>query len=240
MMMRGKEKKKYVTAMFNDIADRYDLLNHLLSLGIDYYWRYRAIGLLEVQKEHLVLDLASGTGDLAVATVKKSGAKVIGLDIAQKMLLAGQEKIRKKKLADKIAFVCGDGENMPFKDAVFDRSMIAFGIRNMGDMPKALSELHRTLKPGGRLMVLEFSLPAFVPLRKLYLLYFKMMLPLIGKLISGHADAYSYLPESVENFPTQKEFSALMSTAGFLNVRYKNFTFGICTAYIGDKSKSEA
>jgi demethylmenaquinone methyltransferase/2-methoxy-6-polyprenyl-1,4-benzoquinol methylase len=234
-MIQGKEKKKYVTAMFNDIAERYDLLNHLLSLGIDYYWRYRAIGLMRIKKEHLVLDLASGTGDLAIATVKKSGAKVVGLDIAHKMLTAGFEKIRRKGLEDKISFVCGDGEKMPFREKSFDRAMIAFGIRNMGDMPAALGELFRVLKENGKLMILEFSLPSFPLLRKLYLLYFKLMLPIIGKIISGHAEAYSYLPESVENFPSQREFSQLMAQTGFSDVYYKNFTFGICTAYIGNK-----
>jgi len=233
--MQGNEKKKYVKGMFNDIAENYDLLNHLLSMGADFYWRKRAIQLMEISDDHLILDLATGTGDLAIAAAKKSKCNIIGLDIAFNMMLPAREKIQKKGLSDRIAFVCGDGENMPFKDDVFDRGMIAFGIRNMGNISQALNELNRVLKKKGRLMVLEFSTPQIPLFRELYALYFKLTLPLIGKIISGHADAYSYLPESVSNFPAKREFMGLMADAGFIDIRHKNFTFGICTAYLGVK-----
>ena len=234
-MENSLEKKLLVKAMFNDIAGKYDFLNHFLSLGFDFHWRSRAIHMMDLRDGQIVLDLATGTGDLALSAVKKRNVSVIGVDIALKMLQIGQEKVIRKKQTDKISFVCGDGEKLPFEDEIFDRAMIAFGIRNMENIELALKEINRTLKQGGRLMVLEFSLPTSVLMKNLYLIYFKFMLPILGRLVSGHPDAYSYLPESVEKFPAQSEFKLIMEKSGLAKVNYQNFTFGVCTAYIGIK-----
>lgn len=234
-MEQNKKKKYYVHRMFNSIATKYDFLNHFLSLGMDFYWRFRSIRMLKLEKGNLVLDLASGTGDLSISALNKEDVTIVAADIAMNMLVTAQKKINKKKLSQKISFLCADGENLPFQDNVFDRAMIAFGIRNMEDIDKALRELCRTLKVGGLLLILEFSLPSRPFIKKLYLSYFKLLLPLLGRLISGHPDAYSYLPASVENFPSRQSFIVQMRNSGFDEITYKKFTFGICTAYIGVK-----
>ena len=234
-MVTSTEKKQLVRAMFNDIAEKYDFLNHFLSLGFDFYWRKKAIRMMQLEEGQIVMDLATGTGDLALSAVKTSKVSVIGVDIALKMLQIGFEKIVKKKKTDRISFLCADGENLPFKNSIFDRAMIAFGIRNMANIEVALGEMSRTLKDNGRVMILEFSLPENFLMKKIYLAYVKLILPLLGRIISGHPEAYSYLPGSVERFPSQSEFISMMQNSGFSQVHHQKFTFGICTAYIGSK-----
>ena len=232
---RGKERKDYVRFMFNSIAHRYDFLNHFLSAGVDIYWRKKAIAKLNVDENALVLDLASGTADLAIETVRQKQCKVIATDIAQRMLVFAKDKLRKKNLENNIGLVNGDGENLPFKENDFDALTIAFGIRNMGSIPAALAEMFRILNAGGQAVILEFSLPVNSLFRTAYMFYFKNILPLIGKLVSKDRQAYSYLPASVEKFPEIGEFSNWMSEAGFRNIKYWKLLNGVAVIYKGIK-----
>jgi demethylmenaquinone methyltransferase/2-methoxy-6-polyprenyl-1,4-benzoquinol methylase len=233
--MADPGKKSKVTMMFNGIAHRYDFLNHFLSFGMDFIWRKKAIRKMGIQPGEQILDLATGTGDLAISSLKYAPAKIIGLDISYNMLHFGQKKLERRNLTDKISLICGDGENMPLRNGQFDHAMIAFGIRNMGNLPAALSELHRVLKDDGKLMILEFSTPDNTFFRKLYFFYFRIILPVLGRVISGHKEAYSYLPASVQNFPDRPTFIALLKETGFARVDTEIYTFGICTAYFCHK-----
>ncbi len=232
---QGIERKKYVRTMFNAIAHRYDLLNHLLSFGIDIYWRGKTISFLRAERDALILDLACGTGDLAVTAVQRNKCRVVGVDIALQMLHIGRGKLAKKHLLHRIDLLNGDGEQLPFKDASFDGAMIAFGIRNMGDMDMAMKEVHRILKEDAPFVVLEFSLPTFALFRIIYLWYFKHILPFIGRMISGDSGAYSYLPESVDNFPGIREFRHHLSKTGFNDLQHRKLLNGIAVIYRGKK-----
>jgi demethylmenaquinone methyltransferase/2-methoxy-6-polyprenyl-1,4-benzoquinol methylase len=228
-------KKEQVAAMFDSISPKYDLLNHLLSLGIDIYWRKKAIQLLKESKPRTILDIATGTGDFAIEALQLKPEKVIGVDISEGMLAIGREKIKKLKLEDKIELRTGDSEKLLFEDNYFDAVIVSFGVRNFENLHKGLSDMCRVLKSGGTCIVLEFSKPSSFPFKQLYNFYFKRILPLIGKVISKDNSAYHYLPESVQAFPDGKEFISIFEKAGFQSTKCIPLTFGISTIYIGKK-----
>ena len=217
--------------MFNSIAHRYDFLNHFLSAGIDYSWRKKAIRLLGQSGPATILDVATGTADLAIEAVKLNPQHITGIDIAEDMLAIGREKIKKKNLSGIITLETGDSEDLRFEDQSFDAAMVAFGVRNFENLEKGLSEMLRVLKPGGMVMVLEFSKPTKFPVRQLYNFYFRYILPAMGRLISGDRGAYTYLPESVGAFPAGAEFLAILEKVGFTGGKHVPLTFGIASIY---------
>jgi demethylmenaquinone methyltransferase/2-methoxy-6-polyprenyl-1,4-benzoquinol methylase len=236
----GNNHKDTIGSMFDDIAFRYDFLNHLLSFGIDHFWRRKAIKVIsETHRNPKILDVATGTGDLAIAAIRLDPVHITGIDISQKMLESGNKKILKRGLSGKIDLIPGDSENMPFSDNNFDVAMVAFGVRNFSDRLKGLSEMNRVLNEKGMAMVLEFSRPDRFPFRQMYYFYFKTLLPVIGKLFSRNSIAYSYLLDSVMQFPDNERFMTLMQNAGFFNVRYKKLTGGIACIYTGFKSPKQ-
>ena len=229
---------RQVQKMFSDIAPRYDLLNRLLSCGQDQYWRKRAVTRLSPQSGERFLDIATGTADVAleiIRNVPKGAVQVVGMDFSEKMLELARQKIDSLDKANSIQLECGSAESLPFEDNSFDGTTTAFGIRNFFDIGRSLREMHRVLKPGGRCVILEFSLPRNPILNALYRFYFEWLLPKVGRLISKHPSAYTYLPETVAVFPVRKEFSSLMQQAGFMNVTYKELTLGIVILYTGIK-----
>lgn len=228
-------RKQEVQTMFNHIAGRYDLLNHLLSMGIDKSWRRKLIRLMAQDKPLRILDLATGTADLAIAAVKINPDSITGTDIAEEMLAIGQEKVNKLGLRDKISLIKADSENLPFKNAEFDAAMVAFGVRNYENLPNGLAEMCRVLKPGSRAFILEFSKPQKFPVKQLFGFYSKFILPTIGRLVSKHSTAYSYLPESVAAFPQDDRFVEIMKEAGFSQAEFISLSFGITNLYIGKK-----
>jgi demethylmenaquinone methyltransferase/2-methoxy-6-polyprenyl-1,4-benzoquinol methylase len=221
--------------MFDRISHRYDLLNHLLSMNRDVAWRKRMSRHLPDRPDLKVLDLATGTADqlLSLYDSGKVGSGV-GIDLAEKMLEVGRRKIKQRGLESALELQIGDAENIPFDDNRFDAVSISFGIRNVIDVPHALSEMHRILNSEGRALILEFSLPKSRWIRSLYLIYFRKILPRLGGLISGDREAYQYLNDTVETFPYGEEFCRLMRDAGFDNVQAIPLTFGIATLYRGD------
>jgi len=223
--------------MFDRIARRYDLLNHLLSCGIDRRWRARVAGLLPSGENLHVLDLAAGTGDQLIA-LSGTGrvAQGVGLDLADHMLTVGRGKIRKRNLASTLSLQNGDAENLPFASDTFHAVSIAFGIRNMSDVHRTLSGMLRVLKPSGRALILEFSLPTRQAVRAAYLFYLRHLLPRLGAAISGDASAYRYLNETIETFPYGEAFCRIMSAVGFTGVSCTPLTAGIASIYQGDKS----
>ncbi len=233
----GPDKKQYVREMFDDISPRYDFLNHLLSFGVDYYWRRRLVNALPADLSRPVLDVAAGTGDVGIAIKKRHpNVVVVGLDYAFRMTCLCQTKVRSRGLED-FFVLQGDGEALPFPDHRFSALTIAFGFRNIGHYSRALAEFHRVLVPGGKLLILEFAEPTSKTLGALYRFYFKRILPRIGALFS-RSDAYRYLPESVEHFPPRAELTALMRTAGFNEVSIENLTFGTVTLATGVKKRT--
>jgi demethylmenaquinone methyltransferase/2-methoxy-6-polyprenyl-1,4-benzoquinol methylase len=224
-------KKEQVEEMFNQIAPRYDLLNSLLSLGIDRTWRKKAIRSIAAIKPQRILDVATGTGALAIEALSISPAHVTGVDIADDMLEAGRQKLVKLGLEEKITLVRGDSENLRFESGSFDAVTAAFGVRNFGNLQAGLNEMHRVLKRGGMIAILEFSTPRAFPFRQFYRFYFTYILPLFGGMISNSRKAYTYLPESVKHFPEGNEFTAYLVKAGFRETRSTPLTFGICTLY---------
>jgi demethylmenaquinone methyltransferase/2-methoxy-6-polyprenyl-1,4-benzoquinol methylase len=214
--------------MFDAIAPRYDLLNHVLSAGMDRGWRNRAIDALELTQQARVLDVCTGTGDLALAAVDRhGGASVIGVDFAAEMLRLGLNKVRAASLDRSIRLVRGDAARIPVGDATCDAATIGFGIRNVAEPERALAEIARILKPGGRLAILEFGQPRIPGIRTLYSWYFRYLLPLVGRLVSKHQSAYSYLPASVGTFPPPAEFAKILAATGFSHVQAVPLTFGI-------------
>lgn len=228
-------KKKQIKNMFDNIAPKYDFLNHFLSLGIDKIWRHRAIGLLKGLKSPRILDIATGTGDLAIASLRLKPHSVIGLDLSPQMLKVGEDKIRKKKLDHLISMVEGDSENLPFKDEEFDAATVAFGVRNFENLNAGLLEINRVLKPGGKFMVLEFSNPTAFPVKQLFKFYSSRILPWWGGLLSKDKAAYTYLPASVAAFPEGQAFVAELEKAGFTGERVWKQTFGVATIYFAHK-----
>ncbi len=221
--------------MFDNIAPRYDFLNHFLSFGIDKQWRRKAVKLIKPFKPSDILDVATGTGDFAIESLKTGAGKITGIDISEEMLAIGRAKIKSIGLDHKIELKTGDSENLEFDEAAFDATTVAFGVRNFENPGKGLSEIFRVLKPGGILCVLEFSRPRVFPVKQLYNLYSNHILPFLGRLISKDHSAYRYLPESVSQFPEGKEFIALLEKAGFTRVKEYRQTFGVATIYLGIK-----
>ena len=231
----GLGKKEQVALMFNNISPRYDLLNHLLSLGIDIQWRKKAIKLLNTIKPKTILDVATGTADFAIQSLSLNPEKVTGIDISDGMLEIGREKIKKKKLDNIITLENGDSENLQFKDNNFDAVIVAFGVRNFENLENGLASMHRVLKKGGKVVILEFSKPASFPFKQIYNFYFKSILPIIGNVISKDNSAYTYLPESVQAFPQGAIFLDILNKTGFNQTECIPLTFGICSIYTGIK-----
>jgi demethylmenaquinone methyltransferase/2-methoxy-6-polyprenyl-1,4-benzoquinol methylase len=237
-MYQISDKGRGVRQMFDDISDRYDLLNRVLSLGIDRRWRRFAVSQLSIPKNGLVLDIATGTCDVAleIAAQTDPSVKIIGEDFTQGMLVQGQAKLKQSPSGERIMLVNAPCEAIPHPDNCFDGVTIAFGIRNVVDREAGLREMVRVLKPGGRAVILEFSHPKNDFFRKIYYLYFRKVLPAIGGLLSKRS-AYQYLPDSVLDFPVQNDFAAMMTEAGFVRVQYVDLTYGIATVYVGNKPR---
>lgn len=235
--MKGP-KAETIRQLFDSIAKDYDKLNHILSLGVDKTWRKRALKWInDGEGDKSVLDIACGTGDFSIEIARHSGpgTKITGLDLSEGMLEVMRRKVEEAGLADRISSEQGNSESMRFADESFDRATIAYGIRNFENRELALKEILRVLKTGGRLVILELSVPSNAILRWFYCLYFTKVLPWIGGLVSGEKAAYSYLPASVLQFPGKEEWMETMRSCGFRNVSHKAFTFGICRMYIGEK-----
>lgn len=228
-------KKDQVAKMFNNISGRYDFLNQLLSLGIDKMWRKRAIGVLEPLKPKILLDVATGTGEFALEALKLNPDKIYGIDIADGMLDIGRKKILAKKVNATVELLHGDSENIPFGENKFDAATVAFGVRNFENLKRGLSEILRVLKPGGMVVILEFSKPTSFPFKQIYNFYFRFILPRIGSMVSHDKAAYTYLPKSVEAFPDGKDFLRILHDVGFKNTQCSSLTFGISSIYIGTK-----
>jgi demethylmenaquinone methyltransferase/2-methoxy-6-polyprenyl-1,4-benzoquinol methylase len=228
-------KREQVAEMFDNISPKYDLLNHLLSGGVDIYWRKRAIKLLRKQQPKVILDIASGTGDFAIEALSLNPQKVIGVDISEGMLAVGREKIKKLGKESIITLQSGDSENLSFTDNYFDAVIVSFGVRNFQNLLAGLTEMNRVMKSDGTCVVVEFSKPRSFPFKQLYNFYFKYILPLIGKTVSKDSAAYTYLPESVQAFPDGEAFLEIFKKAGFKNTKCIPLTFGICTIYTGQK-----
>jgi demethylmenaquinone methyltransferase / 2-methoxy-6-polyprenyl-1,4-benzoquinol methylase len=224
-------KKQQVENMFDGIAGKYDFLNRLLSFRIDVIWRNKVVNLLKKSKPQYILDVATGTADLAIALNKLNPQKIIGLDLSHNMLEVGRVKVADRKLSQTIELVKGDSENLPFDDASFDAVTVAFGVRNFEHLTKGLSEIHRVLKPGGQFIILEFSKVKTFPIKQFYHLYFRYITPLIGKLFSNDNKAYTYLPNSVQVFPEGEEMCVILQTTGFKNPVCKPLSFGISSIY---------
>jgi demethylmenaquinone methyltransferase / 2-methoxy-6-polyprenyl-1,4-benzoquinol methylase len=229
-------KKAAVESMFDSIAWRYDFLNHFLSFNIDRLWRKRVIKVISKSyKSPDILDVATGTGDLAIAAMKLNPAKITGIDISRKMLEIGQAKVKKKGYTDKIKLIPGDSERIPFGDNIFDVAMVAFGVRNFSDPLRGLSEMKRVIRNGGMIIVLEFSKPTAFPFEPVYNFYFRKMLPLFGRLFSKDNAAYRYLPDSVMKFPDNEEFLKLLVQAGCSDTHQLKLTGGVASIYTGIK-----
>jgi demethylmenaquinone methyltransferase/2-methoxy-6-polyprenyl-1,4-benzoquinol methylase len=222
-----------IAGMFDAIAPRYDLLNHLLSAGLDRRWRRRAIESLQLRRDARVLDVCTGTGDLAIAAVHGgSGARVVGLDFSDAMLRFGHDKLSAGGMHGRVRLLRADATAIPVRDAWADAATIGFGIRNVAEPERAIDEIRRVLKPGGRLAILEFGQPRIPGIRGLYAFYFRHVLPAIGRVISHHESAYSYLPASVGTFPPAAEFAGRLAAAGFSQVRAVPLTFGIVYLFV--------
>ena len=221
--------------MFDSISGRYDFLNHFLSLGIDHRWRKKAIDELRDLKPKHILDMATGTGDLAIAALKLNPEKITGVDLSEGMLSKGREKMKQRKLSDKIEMLKGDSEKILFPDNTFDACTVGFGVRNFEHLEAGLSEMYRVLKPGAKLVVLEFSKPKHFPVKNLYNFYFRAILPMWGRFISKNNNAYTYLPESVRHFPDGPAFLEKLKQSGFQQTTAKTLSFGICSIYTGIK-----
>jgi len=230
-----QNKKQQVSEMFNRIALTYDFLNHFLSAGIDRHWRKRAVKILGNIESKTILDVAAGTGDFSIEAAKCNPRKITGIDLSEKMLAVGRKKILKKKLEAVIKLVQGDCEALPFSDNNFDAVTVGFGVRNFMNPLKGLKEINRVLKPGGKLVVLEFSKPKNYFVSKVFNFYFRTFCPFIGGIISSDRKAYRYLQTSVADFPDGKEFLSLMETAGFSGTLQQKLTFGIASIYYGTK-----
>jgi demethylmenaquinone methyltransferase/2-methoxy-6-polyprenyl-1,4-benzoquinol methylase len=227
-------KKEEVAQMFDTISGRYDFLNRFLSLGIDKLWRLRLIKMLRQQKPNSVLDIATGTADLAILSARHA-KKVVGVDISEGMLAMGREKVEKRALGNIITLQYGDSENLQFADNSFDAITVAFGVRNFENLEKGLTEMCRVLKPGGMVYVLEFSRPRKFPVKQAYLFYFNNVLPRWGKVLSKDSAAYTYLPQSVKAFPDGEDFITILKKCGFVETNFKFLSNGIAALYTATK-----
>jgi demethylmenaquinone methyltransferase/2-methoxy-6-polyprenyl-1,4-benzoquinol methylase len=231
-----KDKRAAVESMFDSIAWRYDFLNHFLSFSIDRRWRKKAIKMIGTRYSHpRILDVATGTADLAIAAMRLAPEKITGIDISGNMLDIGREKISRKGFSGSIELIQADSENIPFEDNIFDVAMVAFGVRNFSDPLKGLMEMRRVLRKGGMVTVLEFSRPSGFPFRHIFNFYFLNILPFFGKLFSKDRSAYRYLPESVMKFPDNEIFLKMMLKAGYRDARQVRLTGGIASIYTGIK-----
>lgn len=228
-------KKEEVAEMFNNISKRYDFLNHFLSLGIDKIWRRKAINQLKEINPQRLLDIATGTGDFALAALKLNPKEIIGVDISEGMLNVGREKMKKKGVDNVIQLHLGDSEALPFEDAFFDALTVGFGVRNYENLERGLTDMLRVLRPGGKAVILEFSKPKAFPVKQIFGFYSKFLIPFWGKLISKDKRAYTYLPESVAAFPEGSDFLTIMTKIGYKDVKAKTVSGGIATIYSGIK-----
>ena len=229
-------KKEQVSQMFDNIAPYYDLLNRLLSLGIDTIWRKKAIQELKASNPKKILDVATGTADMTLEMIRQlQPEKIIGMDISREMLDIGVEKIKKKGFEHIVSLESGDSENLRYEDNTFDAVTVAFGVRNFENLEKGLSEMYRVLNKGGKVVVLEFSRPSIFPFKQLFNSYFKYILPTIGKITSKDPKAYRYLYESVQAFPDGKDFVSVLEKTGFNSNQCKRLSLGICSIYTGVK-----
>lgn len=231
-----QSKKEQVATMFNDIAGKYDFLNRFLSAGTDIGWRKKALKQLESIDTKKLLDVATGTADVAIMAAKQLKlTKIIGIDISDGMLDVGRQKIVKANLQNTIELLNGDSEAINFPDNTFDAVTVAFGVRNFEDLEKGLSEIKRVLKPTGKLVVLEFSKPILPGVKTMYNLYMKIITPTVGKMISKNKVAYAYLDESIQKFPEGKNFITILNNIGYTNTYSKKLSLGICSIYCGTK-----
>lgn len=226
-------KGKQVEAMFDGIAPTYDFLNHALSLGIDRGWRRKAIDKLGEHHPQTILDIATGTGDFAILSAQRiQPTKIVGADISEGMMKVGREKTEKAGLEHIITFQKEDCLNLSFADHTFDAVTVAYGVRNFQDLDAGLREMRRVLRPGGHLLIVELATPPHFPMKQLFWLYGHVMMPLIGRIVSGDSRAYTYLPATMEAFPQGEIMERILREAGFNNIYWKRFTFGICTMYL--------
>jgi len=228
-------KKAQVAQMFDNISKKYDFLNHFLSMGIDVGWRKKVVKIIGKQNPNSILDIATGTGDLAIMLADLKVSEIVGLDLSAGMLAVGTEKVKAKHLSKVIAMIQGDSENLPFEDNRFDAITVSFGVRNFENLTKGLSEILRVLKPQGKLVILEFSKPESFIMKHLYGFYSSVILPFLGKLISKDRSAYTYLPESVAAFPYGKAFNQILKNVGFNAIENQPVSFGIATIYSASK-----
>ncbi len=228
-------KKKQVEQMFDKISGSYDGLNRIISFGIDVKWREKVVALIASRKPENVLDIATGTGDLAINIARTSARQIVGLDISEGMLAVGRKKIAAENLDHKIQMIQGDSEEISFENNVFDAITVAFGVRNFENLEKGLSEIYRVLKPGGIFVVLETSVPSKTPYKQGYKFYTGSLLPLIGKIFSKDKDAYSYLSKSAAVFPHGAAFNNILNEIGFIDVKSIPQTFGVATIYTASK-----
>jgi demethylmenaquinone methyltransferase / 2-methoxy-6-polyprenyl-1,4-benzoquinol methylase len=231
------EKKEQVAEMFDNIAHSYDFLNHFFSLGIDVLWRKKAINILKKENPKQILDVATGTGDFAMEALRMNvqADRITAVDISNGMLEVGRKKVAAKNWSDKIVMQQADSENLPFQDNTFDAYTVAFGVRNFQNLEKGLAEMKRVLKPNSLGIVLEFSKPKKFPMKQLFGFYFKTIMPTIGKMVSKDPRAYTYLPESVNAFPSGDDFLAIMNKLGYKDTRCIPLTGGIASIYLGRK-----
>ncbi len=230
-----RSKKEEIEEMFDNISHRYDFLNHFLSLGIDRIWRKKAIKKLKEIHPQRILDIATGTGDFAIASLKLKPKEVIGIDISNGMLEVGRKKMRKKKIDHIVTMQQEDSEQLPFEDGYFDALTVGFGVRNFQNLERGLKEMLRVLRPGGKAVILEFSKPKKFPVKQSFKFYSRFIIPTIGKNISKDEKAYAYLPESVEAFPEGEQFEAILEKLNYRNVSSSTVSGGIATIYTGIK-----
>lgn len=230
-----KSKKQQVSEMFDNIAPRYDFLNHFLSAGIDKIWRRKAVNTLKKVKPKRILDIATGTGDFAITALRLKPEEIIGIDISEGMLKFGNQKLKKKGFTKTIKLQVGDSEKLEFADNYFNAVTAGFGVRNFQDLDAGLSEMYRVLDHKGKAVILEFSKPTAFPVKQLYNFYFNNILPFLGKVVSKDRAAYTYLPESVKGFPDGQDFLDRMKKVGFSDTKIKKLAFGIASIYTGIK-----